>query len=76
MHEIREWKRTPDRGPIYMVRCDGTRERLTRRHEPISGALLWPVMCLLMLGTFVAGVQVGKREPVQEPVPVAERRAW
>jgi hypothetical protein len=63
---IREYR---SRDPRPLLRHDGT-----QRHERISGAYLWPVILMLLLGVFVIGVQTGKRQPTLPSVPVAEVR--
>lgn len=68
IHEqIRE--RPHYRDPRPLLRYDGT-----QRHERISGAYLWPIFMLLVLATFVVGVQVGKHQPTLPNVPVAQVR--
>lgn len=72
-YESREWSPHQDRGPLYVVRSDGLHERLTRRHQ-VSGAAVWPIVLMLLAGTLVVGIQIGKRSPTLPPAPVSDYR--
>ena len=67
----REHEPRSNRGPLYMVRPDGTHERLTRRGDRGSqmlGMLIvaFPIGLLL----FIVGVQYGKLHPALPAAPV------
>lgn len=72
------WQRedAPCRGPLWIERSDGTRERLTQRREWDRGAQglgLVMVAGIAVACAFGLGVVHGRANPI-EPAPVAEMR--
>jgi len=70
--EVREYERARRRGPLWIERRDGTRERLTQRQDR-SSVMVASLMIagIWIVVAFCCGVVHGRANPI-EAAPVAD----